>query len=259
MRHDLQTRQHALTLLREGRSYEEVARICRVPRGTVGYWLHMDRVQRGEPLPDIEKQTSCARCGDLPLARVPYAYLLGLYLGDGHIVRPRQHRTWTLSIFCSDDWPGLKDAATAAMTAVVPTCRPCRVQRTGCTEIKAYSKHWLCLFPQHGPGRKHERAIRLEPWQRDVVAEQTRHFLRGLFHSDGTRILNRVRHRLPSGDRWYEYPRYQFDNRSPDILELCGWALDHLGIEWRYSNPTTISVSKREAVAAMDEFIGPKY
>ena len=28
-------------------------------------------------------------------------------------------------------------------------------------------KHWPCLFPQHGPGRKHERKIRLEAWQRD--------------------------------------------------------------------------------------------
>ena len=30
---------------------------------------------------------------------------------------------------------------------------------------KSTSKHWPCLFPQHGPGRKHTRKIELEQWQ----------------------------------------------------------------------------------------------
>ena len=30
-------------------------------------------------------------------------------------------------------------------------------------------QHWPCLFPQHGPGRKHERPIVLEHWQRVIV------------------------------------------------------------------------------------------
>jgi hypothetical protein len=39
----------------------------------------------------------------------------------------------------------------------------------GCTEVSAYSKHWPCLFPQHGPGRKHERKIELTVWQQELV------------------------------------------------------------------------------------------
>ena len=60
------------------------------------------------------------------------------------------------------------------------------------------------------------------------------------------------------GDRWYEYPRYLFVNRSADIHRLCGEALDRLGVAWRFSKPTTISVARREAVARLDEFVGPK-
>jgi hypothetical protein len=32
-------------------------------------------------------------------------------------------------------------------------------------DVSSYWKHWPCLFPQHGPGRKHERRIALVPWQ----------------------------------------------------------------------------------------------
>src|SRR5690349_12665166 len=82
---------------------------------------------------------------------------------------------------------------------------------------------------------------------------------RGLFHSDGYRGINRVRAQLADGDHWYEYPRYLFANESADILRLCGEALDQLGVAWRYSRRNSISVARREAVARLDEFVGPKY
>jgi hypothetical protein len=54
-------------------------------------------------------------------------------------------------------------------------------------------------------------------------------------------------------------PRYLFGNESADILRLCGETLDRLGVAWRFSRPNTISVARREAVARLDEFVGPKY
>ncbi len=71
--------------------------------------------------------------------------------------------------------------ARLAMSTVMPSSKVFAVARTGCTEIKSTSKHWLCLFPQHGPGRKHQREIRLEPWQEQIVAEYPGDFARGLF------------------------------------------------------------------------------
>jgi hypothetical protein len=84
-------------------------------------------------------------------------------------------------------------------------------------------------------------------------------FRPGLFHPDGYRGINRVRRALPGGDRWYEYPRYLFVNHSADILRLCGQTLDRLGVDWRFSKPTTISVARRGAVARLDQFVGPKF
>jgi hypothetical protein len=99
----------------------------------------------------------------------------------------------------------------------------------------------------------------LEAWQQEIVNSHPGDFARGLFHSDGCRLINRVRRPLKDGDRWYEYPRYLFVNRSADIHRLCGEALDRLGVAWRFSKPTTISVARRAAVARLDEFVGPKY
>jgi hypothetical protein len=133
------------------------------------------------------------------------------------------------------------------------------VSRLGCTDIKSTSKHRVCLFPQHGPGRKHERTIELEPWPQEIVNNHPGDFARGLFHSGGYRGINRVRRPLQGGDRWYEYPRYLFVNKSDDIHRVCGEALDRLGVAWRFSKPTTISVARRDAVARLDQFVGPKY
>ena len=38
----------------------------------------------------------------------------------------------------------------------VATVRP---ERGGVRAVEPYSKHWPCVFPQHGPGRKHERPM----------------------------------------------------------------------------------------------------
>ena len=103
------------------------------------------------------------------------------------------------------------------------------------------------------------RTIELQAWQHAIVRAVPGHFARGLFHSDGYRGINRVRALLAHGDRWYEYPRYLFTNESGDILRLCGETLDLLGVDWRFSRRNAISVARREAVARLDEFVGPKY
>lgn len=130
----------------------------------------------------------------------------------------------------------------------------CHVSKVGCTDVFSYSNHWPCLFPQHGPGRKHERQIKLTAWQEAIVHEHPRPLLRGLIHSDGSRPLNTIR----KGGREYAYPRYFFVNQSVDILGICGEALDRVGAEWRYNRRNSISVAKRDSVALLDTFIGPK-
>jgi hypothetical protein len=46
---------------------------------------------------------------------------------------------------------------------------------------------------------------------------------------------------------------------SGDVLGIFTNALDQLGIAWNQNRFNSISVARREAVAALDEFVGPKY
>lgn len=178
--------------------------------------------------------------------------MFGLYLGDGHLVT--SIKVPVLRIYCTATWTGLADACEEAMLRVLAR-RVHRVTRNGCVAVQSYSNHWPCLLPQHGPGKKHERPIELAEWQVDVVDEFPEDFLRGLFHSDGCRVTNKI-HR---GNKTYLYPRYMFANESTDIMQLCRDALDQLGIGWRMCRPNMLSVARREAVARLDEFVGPKW
>ena len=144
------------------------------------------------------------------------------------------------------------------MGAVLPASKVSSVQRIGCAEIKSYSTHWTCLFPQHGPGRKHTRTIALEDWQQEIVDDHPGPFLRGLIHSDGCRMTNWTQRPVAGELKRYEYPRYFFTNKSLDILALCCTALDRLGIAHRRPRWDQVSVARREAVAALDVWVGPK-
>ena len=160
---------------------------------------------------------------------------------------------------CCDAWPGLIQECVRRDAAVRPANKVMTVRKPGCTEVASCSKHWPCLFPQHGPGGSTPRRIELAEWQREIVERYPGDFARGLFHSDGYRGANRVRRTWGDGEHWYEYPRYLFTNNSTDILGFAAQTLDQLGVAWRFSKPNTISVARREAVARLDEFVGPKY
>jgi hypothetical protein len=142
------------------------------------------------------------------------------------------------------------------MEAIFPSQRAHRLARrvSACVEISMYSKHWVCLFPQHGAGRKHLRPIELATWQSEIVAEARKPFLRGLIHSDGCRIVARER----QGKRVREAPRYIFSNKSEDIKTLFCDSCDALGIRWTRPSNKDVAIYRRESVARMDEFVGPK-
>jgi len=124
--------------------------------------------------------------------------------------------------------------------------------------LAATSPVWLSAFPQHGLGKKHERAIRLEDWQQAVTTAFPRQFLRGLIHSDGSRVINRFSVDLATGRRAYAYPRYFFTNLSSHIQAMFCTTCDQLGIRWTQSSHKNISIADRKSVALLDAFIGPK-
>jgi hypothetical protein len=91
-----------------------------------------------------------------------------------------------------------------------------------------------------------------------VLGQHAAPFLRGLFHSDGSRVDNWATRTVRGEKRVYTYGRWQFVNHSPEIRQWCGEALDRLDIRWRQSSWKTVSVSTRDGVARLDELIGRK-
>lgn len=259
--HSLEVHQKALTLLRDGIPNSEVARRLGIAKGTVGYWKHRDRAGRGE-CPG-RRSPLCPRCDGRDLDAPAYVQLLGLYLGDGHIVSWATHGAPSLSITLDDAWPGVQDECEAVMRAVLPDNSVHRVTRTGCHNVKVYSKHLPCLFPQHGPGPKNARRIALAEWQQVLVDAHPWNFLRGLIHSDGCRVINWTVRTVGGEKKRYEYPRYWFTNTSDDIRELFTDTLDKVGVMWtscpRKGVPYNISVARKPSVALMDTHVGPKY
>jgi hypothetical protein len=189
-----------------------------------------------------------------------YSYLLGLYLGDGYVeLKPRGGAQ--LSIACDAAHEELLEDCIAAVVLVAASGRvtPSPLPGQRCVRVRCAWKRWPEVFPQHGPGAKHTRAIVLAPWQREIVDAFPREFLRGLIHSDGCRTINRFRTRLPSGRlAEYAYPRYFFSNLSADIRGLFCEYCERLGIRWTQSNHRNVSVSHRRSVALLDGFVGPK-
>ncbi|RUL94345.1 transcriptional regulator [Verrucosispora sp. FIM060022] len=247
--HPPEIRARVRALRARGHNIRSVARSLDLPYTTVWHWC----VDRPEPT-QVNSAVRCFRCRPEltgPTDPTAYAYLLGLYLGDGHLVT--SDRVPVLRIYCTDTWPNLIEACDAAMRAVLAN-RIQRIQKQGCVAVQSTGKHWPCLIPQHGPGKKHQRPIVLTAWQRDILTPQAGHFVRGLFHSDGCRVSNRVTVR----GREYAYPRYMFVNESSDIMGLCQWALDLLGVAWAMNRRNSLSVARREAVAALDRHVGPK-
>jgi hypothetical protein len=161
---------------------------------------------------------------------------------------------WRLRIVADVRYPEILDEIAGAMAAIFPGKRAYRLHRPGCVEISMWSKHWICLFPQHGPGRKHRRPIKLSDWQQDIVDAHPCLLLRGLIHSDGCRHI--ACERKANNVRYA--PRYHFSNRSEDIKQIFCETCDALGIPWTRPDARGIAIYRLAAVARMDEFVGPK-
>jgi hypothetical protein len=221
-----------------------IARQIGVPRTTVRDW------RRRPAIRSRELGAPCGRAHDFStLPSEAYCYVLGLYLGDGCI--SRHPRSWRLRIVLDTKYPAIIGRCRAAIDMLMPGQRAAVLQLpTRCAEVSLSSKHWPCLLPQHGPGKKHTRRIALEPWQQALINRATEEFILGLIHSDGCRVV--------ANDRGVMSVRYHFSNRSEDILGLFTAALDALEIPWTRSSKYIVSIYRKAATARLDTFVGPK-
>jgi hypothetical protein len=150
-----------------------------------------------------------------------YAYLLGVYLGDGCITSAG--RTYQLGVTLDAEYPSIIDECSAAVQLTLPAGRVHRRMRQDCraVTVEAASTCWPVILPQHGPGRKHERTVTHCAWQRTILGREPEAFLRGLIHSDGCRSVNHFKTKLPSGRVGeYRHPMYFFSNLVPVARSL---------------------------------------
>lgn len=245
--HASRIRESALALVAAGINDCEIARRLGIPRTTVRDWRRPRYMRRDDAF-------ACLRCWRpsraVSFAPADYAELLGLYLGDGHITELA--RTQRLRVFLDARHSTIVDETEALLRRSLPANRVLRVRggRNGRMVIlSVHHAHLACLFPQHGPGKKHHRRIVLEPWQQAAVTAAPWAFLRGCIRSDGCVYVNRTGR--------YEYLSYRFDNHSADIRELFIATCRLVGVECR-SSGTSVRIYRRPSVALMREHVGIK-
>lgn len=239
-----------MEMLGQGLSPTDVGRILGIPRSTIRYWAEIG-IPGGLQTGRRRGSTPCPICdGEWELNPANYAYLLGLYLGDGCI--SATPRTFKLRIFMDAAYPRIVKECALVMEAVVPGKRAHISARKDarCIVVATYWNHWPCLFPQHGHGKKHERTIELVDWQQRIVDQAPEQLVKGLIESDGCRII--------ANDRGVASTRYHFSNLSDDIKRIYCSALDRLEIPWTRPCAKQVAVYRKTAVARLDEFVGPK-
>jgi hypothetical protein len=250
MRHDVTTFVRVKELISLGLSDYAVASATGVSRGTVQRWRRRADPPVARAAADDWRVVSGRR----------YCYLLGCYLGDGTILHKPPHG-WTLRITCDRQYPAIIEEVLDAMVDVFPGGRALRfASSTSASDVLQVSHVGIAkAFPQHGPGRKHLREIKLAEWQRELTHAHPDALIRGLIHSDGCRVENRFKTKLPSGRvAEYQYARYVFSNLSADIRNIFAEHCELLGVRVTQSNHRNLSVAHRKSVAILDTYVGPK-
>src|SRR5947209_3077975 len=115
-------------LARTGLSDYKIAEITGVSRGTVQRWRH-----RTEPPAGRVRSTRAAEWA-VPEPRA-YCYLLGCYLGDGHLTH-RPPSGWTLRVAADQRYNAIAEEILAAMALTFPGGRPTRFpSSTGASDV----------------------------------------------------------------------------------------------------------------------------
>lgn len=247
-----------LELWERGENHCEIARQTGIPRPTVRdcivrygtiKGLEENQARATKSTPDEVLQRICDP-QNVPTQQA-YAYVLGIYLGDGYIVRNK--RVFCLRIALDNDYPNIINTCVQNVQTLLPDNKVnvLRSKQGDWSEVICTYKFWPDLFPQHGAGAKHEREIKLEEWQLQIVDRYSLEFFKGLYHSDGCRETNIVKGK--------NYPRYSFANLSQDIRQLYCYTCNLLGLHWTVAtNGRNINIARRPDVEYLDRVIGTK-
>lgn len=250
--HPPQVKEQALALVAAGHNDCEVARRLGIPRRTVLDWRRPTYVAK--------PRATCWRCWraskSIRFTDADYAEFLGLYLGDGCL--SRSPRTFRLRIALDRKYPRIIEDAAALLQRCFPSNQVDVVTaglKGNCVNVSVYSQHLPCLLPQHGAGKKHDRAINAEDWQREILRSSPWPFIKACIRTDGCCFINRT------GP--YEYLSYEFSNMSEGVVALFVEACDRVGVITRANRCKRrgvwrVRINRRDSVALMQEHVGLK-
>ena len=137
-----------------GLTHREVSRLTGIPVNTIRNWRDCRFARR--PLPFVVDEGCCAPCRttlhDFSALPQPYAYLLGVYLGDGCL--GRNGRSWTLRISLDSAYPGIIEEVSQAICALRGGIRPSVRQRgdRNCVVVESIWQPWGLALSAPWPG-----------------------------------------------------------------------------------------------------------
>lgn len=121
-----------------------------IPLPTLRRWLYGRLPKR------VATTAYCRRCGGTLhqfeyVSSSDYAYLLGVYLGDGHVGANRGGG-FALRVSLDHKYPGIVAEVARAIEAIRGRHPWIGTREATCDVVVSYWREWPCWFPQHGPG-----------------------------------------------------------------------------------------------------------
>lgn len=119
------------------------------------------------------------------------AYIIGIALGDGNLSNPNSRAT-RLRVTCDTRYPRLVRHISTHIKKLLPDNKVSLIARTKTyADISCYSNHWEHLLQWRvGEGSKIKQSVSIPKWIKDN-RQYTKHCLRGLLQTDGSRYIDR--------------------------------------------------------------------
>lgn len=234
--------QQVLLEFDECRNKKFLSRKFKIPRGTIQYWINNPRIldKTKENLIDLLNSVD----------KSAYSYILGVYLGDGNI--DKMTKTYRLRIALNINQDLVIDECYKNLKMLLPKNKISfnKQKNSNCGVISIYSNLLPILFPHLGNGRKHDRKIELTDEQLKIINKNV--LMKGLFHTDGSFYLASNK-----------YPRYQFTNKSKDIIDIFSDCLLNVNVRPKIRQKKdgiyNINIQNKPEVMILYYILGEKY
>jgi hypothetical protein len=207
-----------------GMSIIDMSILLQVPKTTIRDWVsgrsgskYLKTISSEEPIDPVLQLTQLNPSLSNEERYSIYSFILGLYLGDGCIVKIRTTKRFGITLDKKyDKLNSLVIDSFGKLFGKSPYVHDRSLRKgikNNCIDVYYHSKSVGNIFPHEGVGKKHLREISIAEWQHEIIDPVN--IVKGLIFSDG--YYSKCRGRDFIG----------FDNRS---LDICNILIRYLGI-----------------------------